>query len=195
MSTYSPTPYSLEDVMKLLHAAFVLCALVLPTAAAEAPKKTPLDDYLAKADPTYAWKLVKTIPGDGVTSYVLDLKSQTWRSTPEVDRPVWQHWLTIIKPDKVTSDTALLSIGGGRNGGGAPAAAPADAIDRARQPRCPAALRPSGDDKRLDGDLAALGGGEELRGSVHGPDGALDHRQPRHPGGVARLRELDLAIG
>ncbi len=65
-------------------------------------------------EPIYAWKLVKTIPGNGVTSYVLDLKSQTWRSAPEVDRPVWQHWLTITKPDKVVSDTALLSIGGGR---------------------------------------------------------------------------------
>jgi PhoPQ-activated pathogenicity-related protein len=90
-------------------------------------------DYLAKADPTDAWKLGKTIPGDGVTSYVLDLKSQTWRSTPEVDRPVWQHWLTITRPDKVTSDTAFLSIGGGRNGGDAPTATPADAIDRARR--------------------------------------------------------------
>ncbi len=96
-------------------------------------KKTPLDDYLAKPDPTYAWKLVKTIPGDGVTCFVLDLKSQSWRSIPEVDRPVWQHWLTITKPDKVTGDTALLSIGGGRNGGEAPTAAPGDAIDRARR--------------------------------------------------------------
>ncbi|HKB40152.1 MAG TPA: PhoPQ-activated protein PqaA family protein, partial [Gemmataceae bacterium] len=117
--------------MRPLHAAFVLCALALPGAAA--PKKTPLDDYLARPDPAYGWKLVKTIPGDGVTSYVLDLKSQTWRSTPEVDRPVWQHWLTITRPDKVTSATALLSIGGGRNGGNAPAAAPGDAIDRARR--------------------------------------------------------------
>src|SRR5262245_51984831 len=119
--------------MRLLCAAFVFSALVLPAAGADAPKKTPLDDYLARPDPTYAWKLVGTIPGDGITSYVLDLKSQTWRSTPEVDRPVWQHWLTITRPDKVTSDTALLSIGGGRNGGDAPAAAPGDAVDRARR--------------------------------------------------------------
>ncbi len=116
--------------MRSLQAVFVLCALALPAAA---PKKTPLDDYLARPDPTCGWKLVKTIPGDGVTSYVLDLKSQTWRSAPEVDRPVWQHWLTIARPDKVTSATALLTIGGGRNGGGAPAAAPRDAVDRARR--------------------------------------------------------------
>jgi PhoPQ-activated pathogenicity-related protein len=111
-------------------AALVLGALALPAAAAP---KTPLDDYVAKPDPTYAWKLVKTIPGDGVTSFVLDLTSQTWRSTPEVDRPAWRHWLTITRPDKVTSDTALLTIGGGRNGTEAPAAAPADAVDRARR--------------------------------------------------------------
>src|SRR5262245_3208896 len=118
--------------MKPLRAALVLCALAQP-AAADPPKKTPLDDYLARPEPAYAWKLVRTIPGDGATSYVLDLKSQTWRSTPEVDRPVWQHWLTITRPEKVTSDTALLSIGGGRNGGEGPAAAPADAVDRARR--------------------------------------------------------------
>src|SRR5262252_4118186 len=109
--------------MRPLHAVFVLCALA-PPVAADAPKKTPLDDYLAKPEPAYAWKLVKTIPGNGVTSYVLDLNSQIWRSTPEVDRPVWQHWLTITRPDKVTGDTALLNIGGGRNGGEAPTAAP-----------------------------------------------------------------------
>jgi PhoPQ-activated pathogenicity-related protein len=119
--------------MRHLYAAFVLCTLVPPVAAADAPKKTPLDDYLAKPDPTYGWKLVKTIPGDGVTTYVLDLKSQSWRTIPEVDRTVWQHWLIITRPDKVTSDIALLNIGGGRNGGAAPTAAPADAVDRARR--------------------------------------------------------------
>ena len=29
--------------------------------------KTPLDEYVAKPDPAYEWKVVKTIPGDGVT--------------------------------------------------------------------------------------------------------------------------------
>ena len=49
---------------------------------------TALDEYIAKRDPTYAWKLVNTIPGDGVTTYVVELTSQTWRAKPEVDRPV-----------------------------------------------------------------------------------------------------------
>jgi PhoPQ-activated pathogenicity-related protein len=118
--------------MRPLYAAFVLCALV-PPVVAEAPKKTPLDEYISRPDKTYAWKLVKTIPNYGATTFVLELKSQTWRATPEVNRPVWQHWVMITKPDKVTSDTALLSIGGGRNDGVVPAAAPPDALDRARR--------------------------------------------------------------
>lgn len=84
------------------------------------PDRTPLDDYVAKPDPTYSWKLVKTISSDGCTAFVVDMKSQTWRSSPEVDRPVWQHWVTIVKPDVVKHDTAFLMIAGGSNGKPAP---------------------------------------------------------------------------
>jgi PhoPQ-activated pathogenicity-related protein len=84
--------------------------------------KTALDEYIAKPDPTYAWKVVSTIPGDGYTTFVVDLKSQSWRSVPEVDRAVWQHWLVIVKPELVRHDTAFLTIGGGKNGSQAPTA-------------------------------------------------------------------------
>src|SRR6266478_39965 len=70
--------------------------------------KTPLDDYIAKPDPTYSWKVVNTIPGDGHTTFIVDLKSQSWRSVPEVDRAVWQHWLVIVKPSVIKHETAFL---------------------------------------------------------------------------------------
>ena len=95
-------------------------------AAGEEPAKaakTPLDEYVAKADPAYEWKVVKTIPGDGVTTFVVDLKSQAWRAKPDVDRAVWEHWLVVVKPDVVKHPTAFLSIAGGRNGGPPPDAA------------------------------------------------------------------------
>src|SRR5258708_4445382 len=80
---------------------------VPPTFGDSLPRqKTALDDYMAKPDPAYGWKLVKTIPGEGHTTYIVDLNSQSWRSQPEVDRPVWQHFLTIVKPDPVKFDTA-----------------------------------------------------------------------------------------
>ncbi len=119
---------SLTSVVLLCGACFL--ALPKPPGRAETPalpKKTALDDYVAKADPTYSWKLVKTIKGDGFTCYILDLKSQTWRMAPDVNRNVWEHWLTIVKPDKVTSETGLLMISGGRNGREAPNSPPGEA--------------------------------------------------------------------
>lgn len=101
---------------------FSLPLLFVPAGRGDEPVKarTPLDDYVAKPDPNYSWKVVKTIPGDGYTAFVVDLKSQAWRKVPEVDRPVWQHWLVVIKPDVVKHDTAFLWIGGGSNGRPAP---------------------------------------------------------------------------
>ena len=93
---------------------WLFCCLILLSAIARA-QETALDRYIAKPDSSYAWKLEKSIPGEGYTTYVLKLTSQTWRTAMEVDRPVWTHWLTIIKPAKVTSNKALLYIGGGSN--------------------------------------------------------------------------------
>jgi PhoPQ-activated pathogenicity-related protein len=100
---------------------FVPVFAVTARGAEPARKLTPLDQYVALRDPTYSWKLVKTIPGQGFTTFVLDLKSQSWRQSPEVDRAVWQHFLVITKPDEVKHETAFLMIGGGKNGGEPPA--------------------------------------------------------------------------
>lgn len=99
----------------------VLAVFACTTAAfAEPPEQTALDRWVAKPDPTYAWNLAGTMDGDGFSFYVIDLTSQTWRSEKEVDRPVWKHWLTIVKPDNVVSDIGMLYIGGGDNGDPAP---------------------------------------------------------------------------
>lgn len=82
--------------------------------------ETSLDRYLANDDKSYSWKVVKTIPVKGATVFVVDLKSQTWRTNGDVDRNVWQHWLTVIKPDKIAAKTAFLMISGGSNGGNPP---------------------------------------------------------------------------
>lgn len=94
-----------------------LCA-----AALQAQNKglTALDRYVAKPDPAYKWELVKTIPGQGVTAYVLAMTSQNWLTPAEVDRPEWKHWVTVYKPDVLESDVALLMIGGSSNDSAAP---------------------------------------------------------------------------
>ncbi len=88
---------------------------------------TALDKYVHKPDPTTTYSLANTWSGSldpygvfGYTVYVLELTSQTWRSPADVDPSVWKHWLTILVPDDVSFDKALLLIDGGRNGNPAP---------------------------------------------------------------------------
>src|ERR1022692_4347140 len=80
-----------------------------------ARSKTPLADYLAKPNPSFAWKVAGAIEGPGHTGAVLQLTSQTWLTADQVDRPLWTHWLTVIIPDEVVHDTAFLSITGGEH--------------------------------------------------------------------------------
>ncbi len=77
---------------------------------------TSIDRYVAAPDDTFRWELVGTHEVPQGTLYVIDLKSQTWLKPNEVDRPVWQHWLTIFKPKGATSNKAMMFIGGGGNG-------------------------------------------------------------------------------
>ncbi len=69
--------------------------------------------YVQKPDPAYAWKISKTVEGNPSKTLIVHLTSQTWRNADEVDRPVWEHWLVIIKPEKPVSNKAFLLIGGG----------------------------------------------------------------------------------
>jgi PhoPQ-activated pathogenicity-related protein len=108
--------------MPLPRRTFLLAALcfALIAASPRAGKVTGLDRYVDVPDSNYHYELVKTIPGGGYTTYVLDLTSQTWRTAAEVNRPIWKHWLTIIRPDQVQGTTGFLFITGGSNKDKAP---------------------------------------------------------------------------
>ena len=95
-----------------------LAVLVLLTASLALG--TPLDDYVAAPDASYRYDVVKTVKGPGYTAYIIDMISQTWRTKEEVDKPIWQHWLTIVRPDGAKADTAMLWINGGSTGRPAP---------------------------------------------------------------------------
>ena len=81
---------------------------------------TSIDRYVAAPDASFRWELVNTQSSPAGTLYVIDLKSQTWLRPDEVDRPLWQHWLSVFKPTGATSNKALMFIAGGGNGGEAP---------------------------------------------------------------------------
>lgn len=94
---------------------------VAPTVLNTEP--TALDRYIKKEDPAYQWKLVTKKRDIGSTVYVLELTSQSWRTEKDVDRTEWKHWVTIVKPDGATSNTAMLFISGGGVGGEPPKSA------------------------------------------------------------------------
>jgi PhoPQ-activated pathogenicity-related protein len=94
--------------------------------------ETALDRYVAAPDSVYRFEVVASLPADGATVTLLDLTSQRWLTDAEVDEPVWHHWLTVIRPPTVRSETALLFITGGSRTRPRPTDAPADLLRIAR---------------------------------------------------------------
>ncbi len=105
-------------ITKLIGALALSFALAGAPAAANPPNA--LDAYVAKPDPSFAWKVVGDFKGEGYHGAVLELTSQTWTAVKDVDRTVWKHWMTVIIPDKVSHDKAFLYITGGNLGDPAP---------------------------------------------------------------------------
>lgn len=94
-----------------------------PEAVPQSPAddgRTALDRYVAAPDSNYTFSVTQTIPGKGYTTYILDMTSQAWLTEKEVDRPIWKHWMVLIKPDAVATSKSLLFIGGGNNKSEAP---------------------------------------------------------------------------
>ena len=88
-----------------------LAAAKPPTTAT----RTPLDEYVQKPDTAYAWKVAKKIPGNSSTTIIIRLTSQSWRNATEVDQPLWEHWLVIVKPATLKTNTAFLAVSGSSN--------------------------------------------------------------------------------
>jgi PhoPQ-activated pathogenicity-related protein len=101
-------------------------------AARPQASQTALDRYVAAPDTSFSWKVARDLSADGVSANLLEMTSQKWLTEREVERPLWTHWITVVRPAQITSDVALLFIGGGRNDRDAPARPPAWLVDAAR---------------------------------------------------------------
>src|SRR5215475_6994742 len=110
---------SLKNMTRLFNATILIFTLFTFAAFAQAPAptgvKTALDKYVEAPDPSYKYELVGKTQGAGYTTFILKMTSQTWRSTAEIDRNVWWHWMIMVKPDEVKSSKSLLYISGGNN--------------------------------------------------------------------------------
>jgi len=99
-------------------AATLAVALLASTCLARSPETvatTALDDYIAAPDPSYSWKVAKTVGGNPSETSIIKLTSQSWRAPGEVDRTAWEHWLVVVKPAELKTDRVFLMVGGGGN--------------------------------------------------------------------------------
>jgi PhoPQ-activated pathogenicity-related protein len=121
-----------------LAAALVLAPSGMHAASQQASPRvskpeTALDRYVAAPDPNFAWKANRELPApEGMKATLLEMTSQKWLTEQEVERPVWTHWLTVIRPAKVTGDVALLFITGGSHERPAPTQPPAWLVEAAQ---------------------------------------------------------------
>jgi PhoPQ-activated pathogenicity-related protein len=105
-----------------------------PQAPSRAPQSrlTALDRYVAAPDANFSWKVVRELPAEGATATLLEMTSQKWLTEKEVEQPLWKHWVTVVRPAKITSDVGFLFITGSRLDRQPPAQPAAWMIDMAR---------------------------------------------------------------
>jgi PhoPQ-activated pathogenicity-related protein len=114
------TTKGLKSLFSLVVVALLASMVAAPGLEAKKPRTTALDRYVKTPDPAYRYSVVSTLPGTGYTATVLNMTSQAWLTSREVDRAEWTHWLTVIRPQSVKHPIALLFITGGNNDGKAP---------------------------------------------------------------------------
>jgi len=121
----------------------LLIALTVPMVLSAAPlqqqaarprvRETALDRYVAAPDSHFSWKVAGMLPAEGVTATLLALTSQQWLSAVDVERPLWSHWLIVMRPPEIKSDIGMLFISGGQADRPPPAAPTAWLASLARE--------------------------------------------------------------
>ncbi len=81
--------------------------IVFGTWAQSITPQTALRHYVEKSDSSFRWQVRGSLRAGSMTRYDLLLTSQIWKGI------VWTHQLTLIVPDTVMFDGALLYIAGG----------------------------------------------------------------------------------
>lgn len=79
-------------------------------------KWTALDTFVWTPDPFAGYEEYRsqTYRGVGWTGFVLDLDSGSWQVETST-RPVWQHWVVVCVPERLTHATALMYLDGPGN--------------------------------------------------------------------------------
>lgn len=93
---------------------FAVLAL-LPAVVAADSSSNPIHAYVHAPDDAYRWEILSQRKHDTHTSIVARLVSQRWLTSEQVDKPEWEHVLSVVIPNDVQSEVGLLWIGAGSN--------------------------------------------------------------------------------
>jgi len=102
-----------KPVFKVLGLLFSV-AILLSWSQKPVTPQTALESYLHKSDKSFKWEIQDKTKAEGVTLYRILFTSQQWHG---ID---WNHELTLIVPDILKYDEALLFITGGSLKNGKP---------------------------------------------------------------------------
>jgi len=103
-----------------MRSSFLLSLALFLTLSACSDSKSPvtpdiaLHRYVQTRDKSFSWEVREEFESEGLNVALIRLTSQKWREYQ------WVHQLTIISPDDMDSDGALLFITGGSNKDGEP---------------------------------------------------------------------------
>jgi len=87
------------------------CAVFRPITPSSA---TALVEYVGASDPVTSYNMIDSDAHFGWDGYEMVLTSQTWRTAAEVDRPLWEHDMVMVRP-WFHGDEVLYLINGGSN--------------------------------------------------------------------------------
>ncbi len=104
---------------KITFSSFIVCFIILLLAscqkkAVEVTPENALQSYLNNGDKSFKWEIQDKMDAEEITLYRLIFTSQTWREL------VWKHELTVMVPDDLQFNDALLFITGGSVTNGEP---------------------------------------------------------------------------
>lgn len=105
----------MRSIQRLLFFIQLICVLPAIAQSSRAVNSSnALQEYLHNGDSTYQFTVKDKYQEDGVTTYNVLLRSQTWRGIP------WTHQLAVFVPGGSLTDAALLFITGGSVKNGLP---------------------------------------------------------------------------
>ena len=99
------TPHKI--LILLIAAAFTFACQTKKVPEVEVTPENALQSYLNNGDNSFKWAVQDSTQTEGARLYRLIFTSQTWRDT------AWNHELTVIVPDSIKYNDALLFITGG----------------------------------------------------------------------------------